>query len=146
MHTVQLVSLALALVAPGPKDRAPKESGPPNLVGVWVCESLTYGGRLCPVPDLVWEFTAEGRVKLGRMGTARGEDGAYKVTAGKGPAGFDWDTEDVGAQYWGICKVEGDLLTLAYAVGGVNDRATKFESPAGSKVQLMTFRRVKPDE
>ena len=35
---------------------------------------------------------------------------------------------------------------IAYAEGGVNDRATKFESPAGGKVQLMTFRRVKKDE
>jgi hypothetical protein len=31
MHTAQLVVMALVMVPPGPKDRAPKESGPPNL-------------------------------------------------------------------------------------------------------------------
>ena len=146
MHTVQLVGLALALAAPGPKDPAPKEAGPPNPVGVWVCESLTYGGRPAPGPDIVWEFTADWQLKVGRKGIRLSVWGTYKVTAGKGPAGLDWDTGDIGTRYWGICKVEEDLLTLAYAEGGVNDRPTKFDSPAGTKVALMTFRRVKKDE
>jgi uncharacterized protein (TIGR03067 family) len=146
MHTLPLVVLAAALAAPAPKIPAPKKPNPPDLVGVWVCDTLVYGGKPTPKPDLVWEFTAMGQMRFGKRGIALSEVGTYTVRAAKGPAEFDWDTGDIGVRYWGICKVERDTLTICYVEGRANERPTKFESPAGTKVQFMTFRRVKEDE
>jgi uncharacterized protein (TIGR03067 family) len=146
MYVLQLSALAAAFAAPAPKDPAPKEAGPPDLVGVWVCESITYNGRETPNPDLAWEFTAAGKLLLGHKGKERSLAGTYKVTAVKGPATFDWDTGDIGVKYWGIVKVEANVLTVCYFAGGVNDRPTRFDAPRGSGAQLVTFRRVTKDE
>jgi uncharacterized protein (TIGR03067 family) len=145
MQILDIVGLAFLLAAPG-SDERPKKLDLSALVGEWACTSLVYAGNKAPDPNLTFEFTSEGKLRMGRRGIAGSEAGTYKATSGKNPATFDWDTGDVGTRYWGIYKVEGETLTLCYCEGEVGERPTQFKSPAGTKLMLMTLQRVKKKE
>lgn len=130
-----LVGLALAAGAPAPKDRPPIAGA---LVGEWAV--LEVGGRPPAGPQAV-EFTADGKVMF-RAGPRPPNADRYRADPARAPAEIDidpFDTHQLSAR--GIYRVAGDTLTLCLAHGG--PRPTRFESPAGSKVTLMTLQRVK---
>ena len=146
MTTHLLVGLALVLAAPAKKD--PPGKDPPSLVGEWVADKVVLGGQdLAPqgVDAMRIEFAADGTVTM-RRGGQKPEAGAYKADPKKDPAQIDIiPPEKNGPPAYGIYKVDGDTLTLAVIPGKDMERPKKRESPAGSMVMLMTFKRAKKD-
>jgi uncharacterized protein (TIGR03067 family) len=145
MNTVVALGLAMVVGAPAQKD-APKDKTPP-IVGEWACTKLVGGGKESMDLDGVqlshmhMVFMADGKVRI-----KHGEDsveGKYTIDAKKDPAELDLamgdDGKDKAAKL--IYKIEKDMLIICGTKSG-DERPTKFESPAGSKIMLMTFARV----
>lgn len=141
-----LTALALTFGAPAPKDDPKKD--PPSLVGEWVAEKGVKRGNEQPIPPggIAFEFTPDGKVRI-RDGPKQSPPADYKTDPKKSPAEIDIDLPDTGRKapaMAGIYRLDGDTLTLCVSRGGT--RPTKFESPAGSDVTLMTFKRAKKKE
>ena len=136
--------IALTLAAPAPKD-APKKAAPSPIIGDWVCVDLVAGGRMITPAEMNQvgpmgnEFTADGKHR-GRFG-AETTEGTFTTDPSKDPAELNCVSAKNGRSAAGIYRVEKDTLTLCFTEGGVV-RPTKFESPAGTRIMLMTFRRV----
>jgi uncharacterized protein (TIGR03067 family) len=141
MNWLPALGLALVVGAPIPKE-APKKAEAPSIAGEWACIKFVAGGQEFPrdmLPTVIFEFTSDGkfRVREGDMLT----DGTYSADETKNPAEIEYGTDKVAKRNKGIYKVEKDTLTFCFAEGG-GERPTKFESPAGKRVLLMTFSRV----
>ena len=144
MYPSLLVGLAVVVGAPGKKDPPAKE--PPSLVGEWLGESGVRGGKPDnPPPGTTLTFTADGKVlfREGKDGSA--EDGTYKADPKKTPAEIDITPpkDEKAPTLLGIYKIEGDTLTMCFAMGG--ERPKEFASPAGSDVMLITCKRAKKE-
>jgi uncharacterized protein (TIGR03067 family) len=141
-----LVCLSLSVGAPGAKDPPKTEA---SIVGQWEGEKAVSGGKDKPVPagGVTMTFTADGKVLVREGKREKAEEATYKVDATKDPAEIDiLPPADKAARgtVRGIFKIDGDTLTLCYARGkGEADRPTKFDSPEGSRVMLMTLKRTK---
>ena len=140
-----MIGLTVAVAAPGPKDAAPKKD-PPVIVGEWRCVELLGGGRAVPaemLPEIVFEFTADGKFRC-REGAEERPEGTYTADPAKEPGEVDYAAGGIAKKNKGIYKVEKDTLTVCFTEGG-GDRPTAFESPAGDRILLLTFKRVKKD-
>ena len=136
--------LVVAVGAPAPKAEPKKEA--PTVVGKWVPENAMVGGRPDnPPPGTTFEFTADGKFVMTTDGNVRPEMASYTADPKKDPA--EVDIEGPGGKkeppIRGIFKTDGDTLTLAMSKDGT--RPTKFESPAGSRVMVMTLKRAKKE-
>jgi len=141
--TPVLLAVAVTLAAPGGKDKETKKD-PASLLGEWAAESAVEKGRPITLPPgTAWAFTADGKsvLTLGSGGPPPAE-GTYKADTTKATAELDVSAGPKGKPLRGIYKVEGDTLTVC-VVEGDADRPTAFESPAGSKVILLTLKRAK---
>ena len=134
MNGLALIGLVVAVAAP-----APKEAAPP-LVGTWVCDGKTLGA-VEPVPDLVYEFTAGGILRV-RFDGRPGQDHEYRTDTTVKPAEIDWLVTGTRQTMRGIFKVDGDRLTICWHDGLEPRRPSAFESPAKSVNLLLTFKRV----
>ena len=142
-HCLTAVGLALLVGTPAPKE-APKKADVPSIVGEWECSSFMGGGRAATPNELsqiaiVMEFTADGKFRS-QEGKAR-HTGKYTINASKDPAELDYAAGGIAKGNHGIYKVDKDTLTICVAEGG-GVRPTKFESPAGTRIMLLTFTRV----
>jgi uncharacterized protein (TIGR03067 family) len=152
MYSSLMLGLALAVAAPAPKAEAKKEPASP--VGTWVGVKAVAGGKEKPVPEGGIEFTltADGKFLVREGKREAPEGGTYTTDAKKEPAKIDIIAPAGKVPtLLGIYKIDGDVLTLAIAMDGarkdgVGARPTKFESPEGSEVMLMTMKRMKKDE
>ena len=138
-----ILGLTLTVGAPGVKD-PPKKVEVPAIVGEWECVELVGGGRKASAAELAdlgarFEFLADGKFKSRFGGEAR--DGTYATGPTKDPAEVDFQWNGNQTKKGGIYKVDKDGLTLCYAEGK-GDRPAKFESPAGTRIFLMTFKRI----
>jgi uncharacterized protein (TIGR03067 family) len=134
--------LAVGLAAPGPKD-APKKADPPAIAGEWECVQCIAGGQMFPaeeVKQISFEFTGDGKFR-GRFGPQEIPDGTYTTDLAKDPAEIDYGTPTIAKKNHGIYKFDKDMFILCAAEGG-GDRPKTFDSPAGSGIMLLTFRRV----
>jgi uncharacterized protein (TIGR03067 family) len=149
MH-VSLLAITLVVAAPALKDK-PKADN--DIVGEWVMESMTSGGRVRPnanpnpTPQR-YIFTADGKWSV-----IRGE-----LTLGDGIRGFFTDpkknpptidlimdvTEQEPTIRAGIYKIDGNILTLCLARD--TERPTAFEAKARPRTTLYTFKRAKPKD
>jgi uncharacterized protein (TIGR03067 family) len=142
-----LVGLAVALAAPAPKEATKKEA---SIVGEWVGEKFVMSGKEVPaakgVKGLRFTFTEDGKVTV-QNDKSDPETGTYKIDGTKDRAEIDllMDVEKNRAATLGLYKVDGDTLTLCFefTLGDKAERPTKIESPAGSSIMLMTFKRAK---
>ena len=147
MHASLVVGLALSLGAPAPKEGEKKDT---SIVGEWVGVKAVAGGKERPVPagGVTFTFTADGKFLVREGKREKADEGTYKVDPRKDPAEIDIMAPEDKKQGTipGIYKVEGDTLTLCIARGGPeSERPTKFESPDGARVMLMTMKRAKKD-
>jgi uncharacterized protein (TIGR03067 family) len=144
MNTLLIVGLVLA--APGVKD-PPKKAEPPSIVGEWVIEEMIVGGKAAPAgatDGMSIEFKADGKVQI-RFNGQGAKEGTYKTVPGKDVSEIDLTTGTDTAP--GLFKIEKDKLVLCIDDRGKGAaRPAGFESPAGSRVMLMTLKRVEKKE
>lgn len=142
MNAALVFGLALAVGALGEKD-APKKDAP-TIVGEWNGEKAVRGGNELPIPDggIKVTFTADGKM-LFKEGNKDEETGSYKVDAKKNPGEIDISPPKEGGEMKGIFKLDGDTLTICLADKDATERPTKFESTDGSKIMLVTLKRIK---
>lgn len=144
MQWFTMVGLAVMLGAPGSTE-PPKKAEGSSIVGEWVCTKCVADGRELPEEvrsSIKMRFTADGKFHS-QFGPDIG-DGTYKADASKDPAELEFTSTKAAKGKKGIYKVDGDLLVLC-AADGERGRPTKFESPAGSRIFLMTFTRAKKE-
>ena len=143
-----LLFAVLTIGAPALKEK-PKADN--DIVGEWVLESMTSGGRGRPQANaspLRYTFTADGKwtVTRGELTLGSGMRG-YFTDPKKNPATIDLisdTTEQEQSPRLGIYKVEGNILTLC--LGRESDRPTAFEATARPRTTLYVFKRVKAKE
>ncbi|HVK09539.1 MAG TPA: TIGR03067 domain-containing protein [Gemmataceae bacterium] len=143
-----VLGFTLALAGAGTSAPALKEppGNDPNLIGEWVLERLELGGKPTSLDGVAvrTEFTADGkRVTRNRGGEVIAER-LYTLGRDRVPPRIDIRAADGEAvALRGIYSVSGEKLTVAYVTDDAADRPAKLESPAGSKVYLGTYRRMK---
>jgi uncharacterized protein (TIGR03067 family) len=139
MNWLPAFGIALIVTAPGQKD-APKDQPIPPIVGTWNCVKIVAGGQEFPDPkdraETGAEFMADGKFHI-RFGESI--EGTYKKDTAKDPAVLEITDSKKGTKKM-IYKVEKDTLVICWADGD-RDCPTKFESPAGMRIVLMTFSR-----
>jgi len=131
-----LLAIALTVGAPGPKDA---KTDPPKIEGNWVAESYVLGGKdEGREKGVVFTF-ADGQLSRGSK-----VEVSYVLNPKADPPQIDLTSvRGKDAPIPGIYKIDGDTLVLCFPKGGSADRPTKFESPAGSRIVLFTFKREK---
>jgi uncharacterized protein (TIGR03067 family) len=138
-----LLVVSLTVGAPLTKDPKPDTVA---IVGEWVFESATIGGRPdSPPPGTTWTFTADSKSVLALGKDYPKLESKYTTDPKKTPAWLDVADGPKGTPLIGIYKVDGDTLTLCLG-GKVGDRPTTFEAPAGSTTAIMVLKRVKKKE
>ena len=143
MYSSLLVGLAVSVAAPM-KDK--KDA--PSIVGEWVGEKAVAGGKDLPVPEggVGFTFTEDGKLQVREGKREKPDGGTYKVDPKKDPAEIDLmpPADKKEPPVHGIYKLDGDTLTLAFSRGNpAAGRPTKFESPEGSDVVVITLKRAK---
>jgi uncharacterized protein (TIGR03067 family) len=145
MNWSPVLALAFAVGAPVPKE-APKKAEPPAIVGEWFCTKIAAGGKEFPeegIASIRLTFTADGKLSF-KFGDEIG-DCTYTTDTSKDPAHVDYSSAKTAKGNKGIFKVDKDTLTFCFTEGG-GERPTKFESPAGSRILLLTLARKKADK
>lgn len=142
MNAALVFGMVLSLGAPGDKEAAKKDA--PSIVGEWDGEKAVRGGQERPVPDggIKITFTADGKLVV-KEGSKDAQEGTYKVDAKKNPAEIEVTPPKEDGTRIGIFKIDGDTLTICLADKDSTDRPTKFESPDGTNIMLITLKRVK---
>jgi uncharacterized protein (TIGR03067 family) len=137
------VFLALAVAAPALKDK-PKPA-PPSIVGTWVVETMVVGGqpRVLGADREHWVFNADGSRTAGPGDTVQ-RRGTFVLDLKANPPALDLTADPGNVRHLCIYRIDGDTLTIN--VGWQeSERPAAFESPAGSRCTLRTFKRVRPD-
>jgi uncharacterized protein (TIGR03067 family) len=134
------VVLAVIVAAPGPKGETPN---PASLDGEWVMTQYVRGGNA--------QGGAKGqevRIGDGKLVLAGGkEEFSFKTDKKADPAQIDLTSARNKTEVIkGIYKFDKGELILCFPKGGQGDRPTKFESPAGTDVILLTLERSKKKE
>jgi uncharacterized protein (TIGR03067 family) len=130
---------------------APTIKESPSIVGEWVVEKALVGGKDNVIATkgetvrVTFAFTKEGKV-LVTEGSKKPDPADYKVDPKYSPAVIDVSppTPEKGTGVGlmrGIYHIDGDTLTICLSRGGT--RPTKFESPDGSDLMLITMKRAK---
>jgi uncharacterized protein (TIGR03067 family) len=133
MNSTLLLGLALSVGAPAPKE-APK-ADPAKIEGDWVIEKYVNGGKVDDKrTGMEVKITAD-EITPGRESAAR-----YTLDPKADPPRIDLTTDKKTIP--GIYKLEGGTLTICFPKGQ-GERPSKFESPDGSRIVVMTLKRAK---
>jgi uncharacterized protein (TIGR03067 family) len=133
-------ALAVSLAAPGPKDKPAAL----DLTGEWEVTAYILDGMESP-PGVHIKFATDGTTTFFGGESDLIFEGTYTFDPKKSPAEVDIEFRGEAAQSMiGIVKRDGDGLLLSFTQTGT--RPTKFESPAGSGVGLLTLKRVMPKD
>lgn len=133
------VVLAVMVAAPGPKGDLPD---PASLDGEWVIAKYVLSGK-----ELYQVTGQEIRIGGGKIVLANGLEVTYKTDKKADPAQIDLaSARNKTEVIKGIYKFDKGELILCFPKGGQGDRPTKFESPAGTDVILLTLERSKKKE
>lgn len=143
MGPAWILSVAV-LGAPGPKDGA----GPKDVTGDWVVVEQVIDGKAVKVDGDVYRFEPDGTLVFRLGGKDRNQPRSrYAADPAAKPPTIDLyvDAKPDSPVSRGLYKVDGDTLTIA--VGELNaERPKELASRPGSKVSLMTLRKVKPQD
>jgi uncharacterized protein (TIGR03067 family) len=145
MNWFPVLGVALVVGAPVPKE-APKKADGASIVGEWVCTKCVADGREFPeevLKSIQLAFTADGKFQF-TFGPDQG-GGAYTADPAKDPPEVDFQSDKTGKGNKGIYKADKESMTFCFKEGG-GDRPTKFESPAGTRMLLLTLARKKADK
>lgn len=141
---VTLLTLAVVLTAPGPKER-PKPGI--DILGEWIVVRQEIDGQPDKPIVVSMSFAADGKWGRTFVGAKAAIDsGTYEVDARAKPAVFDL-LFTPGANItglYGIVRIDGDTLQFCYAYSP-DARASKFEAARGSGYTLMVLERKKKD-
>ena len=116
-------------------------------VGNWVIQSVTRDGKADAALKDGQRSHGDGKYTMARATDAAKPfaTGSYALDASKTPMTIDLKpkggTYD-GKTLLGIVKVDGDVMTIAFAEPG-KDRPTAFESKAGSGVVVAVHKKAK---
>jgi uncharacterized protein (TIGR03067 family) len=134
--TPMLLAITLTIAAPGPKDA---KADPPKIEGNWVLESYVLGGKeVDREKGVVFKF-ADGRLTVGTepemtyLLDPKADPPRVDLFAGKGKQ----------KSILGIYKFKGETLVICFPHNGDAGRPTKFESPDGTNIVLLTLNREK---
>jgi uncharacterized protein (TIGR03067 family) len=114
--------------------------GAPSLAGRWQPVDARWGGQDYPVAS--WHGTL---LQLTETGYEFGADkGTYTTLAGRTPQHMDIHGTagpNAGRNIPAIFSLSGDHLAICYQLGS-GERPADFESPAGTQVLLVHYRRA----
>ncbi len=130
------------LVAGAPALKEPTRN---PLLGKWECTSLTLRGIARPPDKCVWDFAASGKLYR-HYGDPPPAKYDYTTDPAKKPARLDFTDRGGQDTIEAIYMIEEDTLTLCFSNRADDARPTRFESPAGSHLRRLTFRRVGPKD
>lgn len=136
-----LLVVGLLLGADPPSDAGKKDLE--KLQGEWKAEKAQNDGEEAPA-SLVEKMTVtvKGESMTIDVGSARDEKAKIHLDPGKSPAAIDIKPTRPGREtILGIYRLEGDSLTLCWAIEGA--RPAEFASKSGSKHVLFVLKRVK---
>jgi uncharacterized protein (TIGR03067 family) len=137
-----LLGLCLVVGAPGLKDRPTKQD---SIEGEWILVSRLVGGRQdAKGDDTTSRFViTSNRWVIQNAGGGKPSEWDLQLDRpAKPPAITIYPIGDPKTpNFSGIYKLEEDSLTICYVFKG--ERPTKFESPAGTDIRLMTLKRVR---
>jgi uncharacterized protein (TIGR03067 family) len=139
LATVAALGLLIAVAGPARADDQEK------IQGHWKAEKAVRGGMEAPA-DEIEKMTIEfkGNKAMPRHGDRSPETAEFKLDSSKSPKTIDITVNkgDKTDKPKGIYEIDGDTLKICFSEPN-EDRPTKFESPAGSKVMLIVLKRVK---
>jgi uncharacterized protein (TIGR03067 family) len=139
--TPTALTLTVIPSAPALKDAPTKE---PPVVGRWVATQVLIGGTDNNQHEgLEYEFTADGTWIIYRDGKALDGARSYMIDLKAKPAAMDL-TENSGGPYPGIFKIEGDGMTVLFAIG-TKGRPTGFDVPTDGLMKVL-FKRAKASD
>jgi|SRR5262245_11614821 len=142
---MKLFSTLCALVAAASLAAAEeKKFDAAKMEGKWKMVSGTNNGNKIDGKSLEGEVTID-KEKFTIKGADMTHVMAYKVNADKSPVQIDMEGKEgpaAGLKTEGIIALDGDKLTLAYALPE-GKRPEKFESAKDSKTMLIVMERVK---
>lgn len=115
--------------------------------GKWVIESVTREGKANDALKGAAREHADGKYTITPSAGSKAvpTSGTFKIDASKSPIALDMMPKGGnydGKTLLGIVKVEGDVMTIAFAEPG-KDRPAKFESAAGSGIVLAVCKKAK---
>ena len=139
MHRRVLLAVFVLVIA-GCAGAPPRIAAPPTLAGEWEPVVAELGGKDFPVAGfqgVMLRLTAD----TYEFGSDRG---SYTLPPGDAPAPIDVrgiDGPNAGRTIPAIYEFAGDKLTIAYQLGS-GPRPATFQSPIGSRVLLVRYRRI----
>jgi uncharacterized protein (TIGR03067 family) len=144
-YPLLLALLAAALIAADDTKKDDKKTADP-LKGTWKAVSTETNGNKRDNPNYELSFEG-GKYKQKNMGVVD-EEGEYKLGTDKKPATLDLKIltgMDEGKSQVGIYKIEGDTLTICFALAGDTTRPTDFTAKEDSNRFMVVLKRVKGD-
>jgi len=143
---VNALFLGVAVIVAAPALKGPAKVDVPEILGLWeLREWYIDGNSVNFAPGSSTEFLADGKRMLIEGRGQQADERGYKLHPKTSPHAIDYIRPNQGAEpdiFLGVCKVEGDTLTISLAQMG-NERAKSFE--ANATWTLMKFKRVKKE-
>ena len=142
-----LLLAVFAVAVPVRPDIAPKEERPPEcqLLGHWQLVKIMLGDMVLP-EETEGSFVTFTRTEI--LTTKKGErspddDALYIIDWSKKPATIDLTPKEKGEKaVVGIVKVEGDRLTICFAVNPTGPRPDDFAARPASLIGMLELKRM----
>ena len=140
MYALVFVGLTVP-AAVQPKD-APAAA---QLEGDWVLEKYVDGGVEQERRKGARFLIADGKIAITTPSGGKEPTVGYTVDAKANPPRIDLTSPDKkeAGPIPGIYRLDGDTLKICFPKGRTKERPAKFESPADSRIVLMTLKRPK---
>lgn len=148
MYTTLMLTIALSVAAPKPKEE-PKKEAPPKLDGEWAVLSISGGGpKKDDIASIRFTF-ADGKISIMEPSRKNPEQAAFTADYTKKTPEIDIRPGKPGAPneevVKGIFTIKGDELMICF-LKGPGERPTEFKSDEKTNTVLITLKRVKMDK